>query len=517
MSTNVISRRVKKIFDIKPRRLEKNGETVKFCRLGFIADKENHIVVDRSELGVLSLNNSPLYTTLHDSSNKKIVQVACNKTGKTKTIVFYKDTKKWSLQFGTKALNLQKLHLPDGYTEEHEIIKIVTNLAPCNGRPLQDRIPKHFVKTDRGRMHSTYCWLLLAVDENKRMCLACDWYYTHHLQPTMELCAKQNSELCQLTQQMLPNCTDEQRILLMEQVKINNMASPNAIRWDPRVIRLCLSMYVAGRKSYNILKDSGMLKLPSGRQLIRYKNRIDQTPGINIAMLKWMKETASEQKIEQHGYAGGLIYDEMKIQSDIVIKLQDNVPTLVGFIDTGVEANSIRDTMSNDEVNRQLATQVMQVMFVGHTGFRFPVANYPTSNAKPYDLHTIIPKLCYHLYLFGFNVEYIMADGAPENRAYYKSLFVGAPVISKYQTLNVVTGNKLTVMQDPMHVIKKIRNSCLKSGPNPSQHTRHMEYNNKSITWQMWINAVQWDRENNSRPIHRATTDVHLYPNNCER
>lgn len=180
------------------------------------------------------------------------------------------------------------------------------------------------------------------------------------------------------------------------------MVNPQAMRWDTEVIRLCLSMFIASHKSYAMLKDSQMLKLPSGRQLTIYKNKIKQKPGVIIEMFRWMGQTALNMNIEKHGYAGGLIHDEMKIQNDLVMTVKNGMPELVGFIDTSPETNIIYNKCEK-EVGKRMATQVLQFMFVGSTGFRFPIAHYPTNTAKPLDYHIIIPELIYYHKLFGFS------------------------------------------------------------------------------------------------------------------
>ncbi len=81
-----------------------------------------------------------------------------------------------------------------------------------------------------------------------------------------------------------------------------------------RIIRICLSLWSRSARAYHELRESGMLLLPSGRQLQNYKNCVKQTPGFNRDMLHWMLMEAQKLEPPVHGYEGGVIFDEMSIQ-----------------------------------------------------------------------------------------------------------------------------------------------------------------------------------------------------------
>ena len=73
------------------------------------------------------------------------------------------------------------------------------------------------------------------------------------------------------------------------------------------------------------LKESGILKLPSGRLLSMYKNSVAQKPGLNDDVLKWMQHEADKLRLESFGREGGLILDEMAIQ----VVLLDQAPNFI--------------------------------------------------------------------------------------------------------------------------------------------------------------------------------------------
>jgi hypothetical protein len=69
---------------------------------------------------------------------------------------------------------------------------------------------------------------------------------------------------------------------------------------------MCLSLWVRSPKNYQDIRDSNMLILPSGRQLRKYKNKVNQEPGLNDEVLNWMYMAAKENQLEEHGYAGDM-------------------------------------------------------------------------------------------------------------------------------------------------------------------------------------------------------------------
>ncbi|KAK3742400.1 hypothetical protein QZH41_012692, partial [Actinostola sp. cb2023] len=83
---------------------------------------------------------------------------------------------------------------------------------------------------------------------------------------------------------------------------------------DGKIIRLCLSLWCRSPEAYEQLKDSGMIRLPSGRLLSLYKNSVSQKAGINDEVLDWLVKEADKNELDAYGREGGLILDEMSIQ-----------------------------------------------------------------------------------------------------------------------------------------------------------------------------------------------------------
>ena len=326
-----------------------------------------------------------------------------------------------------------------------------------------------------------------------------------------------HTDMSVIMDKVFPNAPVAMKVLLKAQYGALRAKTKQSRHWDKQVISICLSLWVRSPKAYADLSDSKMLILPSGRQLRRYKNFIPQKSGICDQVLEWMMEAAKEAKVPSHGWAGGLHHDETKLQQDLVLSMRGGKPSLVGWIDVGDEAANLR-ILKEGCVQQTLATEVIQFTFMGYTGFRFPVCHFPTSGVKSSELHIIIWEAIAKLQDWGFTVDFILQDGGEENRQFMKSNFLGDPLDTDYTSPNLTDQTRTIVhSQDFSHNIKKLHNAVLSSGDVTGQHTRKLMLSEKAIVWQHWIDAVEWDRTMNSRPIHYKVTDTHLYPNGAEK
>ena len=90
-----------------------------------------------------------------------------------------------------------------------------------------------------------------------------------------------------------------------------------------------------GQKPKTQLRESGVLAMPSEKQLALYKNSITQKPGISADMLQWMVKEADRMGLPPLGYCGGLLMDEVSIQEDLQCFSKSAKTQLIGFVDLG--------------------------------------------------------------------------------------------------------------------------------------------------------------------------------------
>jgi hypothetical protein len=62
-------------------------------------------------------------------------------------------------------------------------------------------------------------------------------------------------------------------------------------------------------------------------------------PQLSLAVLwshqifKWMYLSAKEMKLSPNGWVGGIHHDETRVQQDLIVDMQDGIPSLIGWID----------------------------------------------------------------------------------------------------------------------------------------------------------------------------------------
>jgi hypothetical protein len=81
--------------------------------------------------------------------------------------------------------------------------------------------------------------------------------------------------------------------LLKDQVKALNVPA-RQMRWHELVIKWCLRVYAKSHHTYEDLRDSGLLKLPSGRTLSDYKNYCSSKSGWQTLVLQAMSDNFNE-------------------------------------------------------------------------------------------------------------------------------------------------------------------------------------------------------------------------------
>ena len=325
----------------------------------------------------------------------------------------------------------------------------------------------------------------------------------------IELNDQDHTDLMDVLNKIIPNCPQEFKTLLQSQAQHFNSKNKKSNRWPQEIIQLCLTLWTRSPRSYQDLAKSGFLALPSGRLLHYYKSSVKQTPGFNSTLLKWMNKEAIRQQVSNR--QGGLLLDEMAIQEDLQICKRGGTFSLMGFTDMGAEANSVEILTKGKKVS-QLATHVMQLTFLGYNGFRFPVANFPSSTANAPQLYNIFWEAVHHLKLYEFDVQYCCMDGASANRSFIKMHFpsTGGAKANNYKVYNMYSNSEIVLMQDYSHVMKKIRNSLYKSSRAPN-FMRRLCKGHHYILWEHWINAYNWDINTNPFPLHRKLTDEHIY------
>ncbi|KAJ8313193.1 hypothetical protein KUTeg_009256 [Tegillarca granosa] len=448
-------------------------------------------------------------------------------------------TRKWNLKIRGKTIAFKRLGVSDNFNNTvsnlRTILYIVKMIRICTGLDVVQKkaIPVRIIcekisyVSDENfggirKMRCGSCCSVLGWCSIGDSCINCIKLLNEFKQSEQEnlinLDNIDKEDLSSIFNVVFPNATPEMNIFLTNQYDALMANNPRSRKWDRSVIKACLSLWSRSPQSYQDLRDSNLFILPSGGVLQRYKNITPQNSGINLGIFLWMSNTAKSINLPPSGYCGGIVRDEAKIQEDIVINVKGKENKLIGWIDTGEEAENVRILMQQD-VKQTVASSVLQISFLGYTGFRFPIAHYPTAGASAYELYTIIWEIISYLQSWNFTTDFILQDGGDQNREFMKIHFNNDEHAkqSKYMGDNVVNpGRKIAHSQDFSHNIKKIRNAVLSSGTH-KYNTKKLMRGDQYIVWDMWINAAQWDENTNSRKIHHKLSSSHLHPDSSEK
>ena len=177
----------------------------------------------------------------------------------------------------------------------------------------------------------------------------------------------------------------------------------------------------------------------------------------------------------------------MHIQSGIQFEPKGaEVLRMMGYVDYGQRQNGIQyATRKNPAI--ELATSVLQFVFLSYNGFRFPFLYRLTNALITGQLTAPFWKIVNTLTSYEFRIDFICVDWASVNRAFINSIVNQPLSIAR----NITSGipSKIACIMDFSHFVKKIRNSIEASAPHLS------------------------DKALNFLRIHRKPTDDHFFLN----
>ena len=455
--------------------------------------------------------------------------VLCNGIQMCKEISFRSDGK-WELTICGKNVNLQTLHANDTFSRYNDsvmsVCTAVEKMQLCEGVAVTKNVIvsrfhtlDQFQKSTSAKpvrsLRSLTCDRIVTFGTKSLTCKTCRTMTFNQTTGTMN---KENSnvekqpddENVEKIKHLLKHADPQLVNLFLEQSK-NIDRSPSGRRWSKTFIGTCLQLYNRSPHCYQMLMASKILILPSTSTLIMYKNRLKQDPGFDDSIFEWMFMEAQRRNIPDDGMIGGIIFDEMAVQSDVQISKNGDVVELVGFTDLGEEGD-LCHSLRKGNCNKTLGNHVLQLLFLGITGFRFPFAHFVTDNVQASELYGLFWKAVKALWTYGFKVLYTCMDGAVCNWS-LMHICVGENSYKdyKFKSLSPCTSIPVIFMMDISHVLKKIRNNIMKSGIS-AKCTRTLTLpNGLTIQWQMFIDSYRWDQQN-SLQIPRKLTNEHLFP-----
>ena len=295
-------------------------------------------------------------------------------------------------------------------------------------------------------------------------------------------------------------------LLLQDQAKALNMPS-RQMRWHPMVLKWCLRLYCKSHSTYSELRDSGFLRLPSGRTLSDYKNSCSSKSGWQTSVFQRMKSSCEQQNIPNVGKLGALIFDEVKIKEGLLF--DPSSWELIGFVDLECDETSLASTCK-PTTRDKLASHVLQFYFKSvFSSFNYPCGYFLTKGISATQLNRIFWEGVGMLHAHNFEVIVSICDGAPENRT-FMDINGCNETVSK--THNPFSNCPLFFLSDPPHLLKKLRNNLYNSGHKDMcpRYTRCLSLDSKDILWDHVYSVYLRDKQRHLFSTDLRSSHVHL-------
>ena len=281
-----------------------------------------------------------------------------------------------------------------------------------------------------------------------------------------------------------PNSASYQRLFWEQQAKFNRLKDKRGMRWHPMMTKWCLYLKSKSSSTYDALRNSGFIHLPSERLLYDYSHVINPGVGYNPEVMEALQEEVKKKNLtEEWQRYVGILQDEIRITEDLVYDKHSG--ELIGFVNLDQIGNSINhiEECIKDE-SPKLAKNVLVVMVRGVASNRkYPFAHFATSGITSDQLFPILWKGVEILEIdVGLKVLYITSDGASPNRRFIRlhNQDNQQEIVYKAKNRFADDNRYIYFISDPPHLLKTARNCMANS--NSHKKTRKL-WNGKEISW----------------------------------
>lgn len=199
-----------------------------------------------------------------------------------------------------------------------------------------------------------------------------------------------------------------QKLFWQQQNEAASKSSAKGMRWHPLMIRWCLYLRHRSSGAYDMLRESGCLKLPSQRTLRDYTHFVKAATGFSTEIDEMVAQAANIDECEVYQKHVLLILDEMHIREDLVFNKHSG--ELVGFVNLG-DINqhlvAFEQALSGErQPSPPLASTMMVFMVRGlFTKLQFAYAQFPCGSITGDLLFGPLWEAVYRLERRGFKVR----------------------------------------------------------------------------------------------------------------
>lgn len=318
------------------------------------------------------------------------------------------------------------------------------------------------------------------------------------------------------------NMSPAQRIFLQQQVKASQKKNMVGMRWHPTMIRLALAIHLTSPAAYELMKETGMLKLPSSRTLFDYSHVKPIEEGIDQYVLDSVGLRVSKFQLRHKKYHV-LMADEMHISQNLIF--QKHSGKMIGYtsLDTlDSEVKVFEQYMDNPdkELASRVATKVLVYMVKGvSNGVKEVVATFAVGDPSVSQMCEWTWKVIRALESSGVWVIAFVCDGCSTNRAFIRMHEPATPNENGvvFDTVNIAAPHRnLYFIADVAHLLKTIRNCMLNSRWDKVKSRRRMVKNGKKISWDFIIKLYNAKKYKSLRKAFKLNA-MNVFPDSYGR
>lgn len=207
-----------------------------------------------------------------------------------------------------------------------------------------------------------------------------------------------------------------QHLFWEQQRKAGSLKDSRSMKWHPLFIKWCLYLRHLSGKSYEMLRQSECIQLPSQRTLRDYTHYIKATIGFSPEVDQHLVDVADlSQDLNKYVI---LIMDEVHIKEELVYDKHEGC--LIGFVNLGDINNQLMEfelALSQDKDSTPLASSMLVLMVRGiFRKLNYPYAQFACTNLSGDQLFDPVWQAISRLERLGFQVLTLTCDGASPNR-----------------------------------------------------------------------------------------------------
>jgi hypothetical protein len=306
------------------------------------------------------------------------------------------------------------------------------------------------------------------------------------------------------------------RLFWEQQQSSAKAKSSNGMRWDPLMIRWCLYLRHLSGRAYELLRESGVISLPSQRTLRDYTYYTNSCVGFSDSVDEQLMQIAKISSCPEKEKYVGLLMDEMHIKANLVYNKHSG--NLIGFINLGDVNNHLLEferSLKPDSNNKKvpLAHSMLTIMVQGlFNTMHFPYVQLPCTELCGDLIYDPFWEAVGRLERCGFYVLSLTCDGLAANRRFFS---LHDPRGSAQDTFKVPNpfsdGNRfIYFFSDPPHLLKTVRNAW--------HNSKRLLWNQgKDIAWSHLLTLYERNRSSSGLSVISKLKYEHVYLNSFSK